>query len=467
MLPRLVVSGTGGDTGKTLVSLGLCLAWRDEGVPVAAFKKGPDYIDAAWLTWASGAAARNLDTFLMGFEEVDRAFREHAIPNGPNVIEGNRGLFDGASVEGTHSTAELARHLDAPVLLTLDATKMTRTAAAVALGCVRFDPRIRVAGVVLNRVASSRHESVARAAIEDACGVPVVGAIPRVRDPLPGRHLGLVTVQEHGRLAEVEQSLRGLIRSSLDLDAVAGIARSAPPMPRIDVPDPSRVPAGPEVTIGVLRDSAFTFYYPENLEALEAEGARIEFVSAIESTQLPAVDALYFGGGFPETHAEALSANRPLLDGVRAAARQGLPIYAECGGMMVLARSIRWQGVTYPMAGVLPLDMVVESRPQGHGYAEVVVDGDNPFFEQGTRLRGHEFHYSRVLGGDRVDTAFAMERGTGSFPGRDGIVVGNVLASYIHLHARGTPAWARGLVRSARDCVASPVASIDDPDSQQ
>jgi len=449
--PRLVIAGTGGDTGKTLVSLGLCLAWRDEGIPVVAFKKGPDYIDAAWLAWASGGVVRNLDTYLMDSADIVRAFQKHASIRGINVIEGNRGLYDGAGADGIHSTAELSVLLEAPVLLVVDATKRTRTTAAIVLGCIQFDPRVRIAGVVLNRIGSERHRRVTTEAIHETCGVPVVGAIPRLKggDPLPGRHLGLVTVQEHGQLARVEQRLVETARDSLDLAAIGDLARSAAELEEPPPATPEVIGGGP-VIVGVLRDSAFTFYYPENLEALEAQGAQLRFISALEDSTLPDIDALYIGGGFPETHGEALAGNRSLLDGVRRAALAGLPIYAECGGMMVLARSIRWQGQSLAMAGVLPMDMVVESRPQGHGYAEVEVDADNPFFPVGTKMRGHEFHYSRVQGEPDVHTAFAMKRGTGSFPGRDGVVIHNVLASYVHVHARSNPWWASGLVARAR-----------------
>ena len=449
--PRLVIAGTGGDSGKTLVSLGLCLAWRDEGIPVVAFKKGPDYIDAAWLAWASGGVVRNLDTYLMDTADVVHAFHQNASVRGVNVIEGNRGLYDGAGADGIHSTAELSVLLDTPVVLVVDATKRTRTTAAIVLGCIRFDPRVRIAGIVLNRIGSERHRRVTTDAIHETCGVPVVGAIPRLRggDPLPGRHLGLVTVQEHGQLAGVEQRLVEAVRGSLDLAAIADLARSATDLGEPPPPIPP-VAGGEPVVIGILRDSAFTFYYPENLEALEAQGAQLQFISALEDSTLPDIDALYIGGGFPETHGEALSDNRSLLDQIRRAALAGLPVYAECGGMMVLARSIRWQGRSLPMAGVLPMDMVVESRPQGHGYAEVEVDDDNPFFGVGMRFRGHEFHYSRVQGEPDIDTAFAMKRGTGSFPGRDGVVCHNVLASYVHVHARSNPWWASGLVGRAR-----------------
>ncbi len=451
--PRLVVAGTGGDSGKTLVSLGLCLAWRDEGFPVRAFKKGPDYIDAAWLAWATAGPARNLDTYLMGFDEVRRALCAHADPSGPNLVEGNRGLFDGAGPEGTHSTAALAKAIDAPVVLVLGVTKTTRTAAALAHGLATFDPELTLAGIVLNRVAGARHESVIRQAIADHTDLPVLGAIPAIRgdDPLPGRHLGLVTVQERTGLDAVRDRLLRIVRPALDLDALRRVAEAAGPLEVGKAAGGGVAVPGTPVRIGVLHDSAFHFYYPENLEALEALGGEIVPLSALESQRLPPLDALYVGGGFPETHAEALSANRSLREAVCRAAERWLPIYAECGGLMYLSEAIRWQGNDYPMAGVLPVRLVVERRPQGHGYAEVEVDSVNPYFERGTVLRGHEFHYSRLTeGGDTVRSVFAVRRGTGSLPGRDGLVRHNVLASYIHLHARGTQAWAEGLVARAR-----------------
>lgn len=465
--PRLVVAGLAGDAGKTLVSLGLLLALRERGTEVRAFKKGPDYIDAAWLSWASGHPARNLDTWLAGVPAVRRAFAAHAAPDGINVVEGNRGLFDGVDAEGTHSTAALAKALGAPVVLVVDARKATRTLAAPVLGCRALDPGLEIAGVVLNRVAGTRHESVARQAIEDACGVRVVGAIPRFEgEDLPGRHLGLVTPGEHEAVGRVRELALTVATRHLDLLAIEKIARDSSKRPPSDLaaddegcaaPSPARLPAGePRPRIAYLRDSAFSFYYPENLEALEAEGATLEAFSSLSDRALPAgVDALYVGGGFPETHAGRLSANRSLLDAIRAAAEAGLPIYAECGGLMLLARAIRCGDDHYLMAGVIPFDVEMCRRPQGHGYATLLVDKANAFFPVGSTLKAHEFHYSRIVAdglgeeGLRRATACAVARGTGCGWGRDGIVVNNVWAAYAHLHAGATPEWARGVIRAA------------------
>lgn len=452
-LPRVVVAGLGGDSGKTLISLSLLLLARKAGLRVAAFKKGPDYIDAAWLTWASGRPARHLDTWMMGPGAVIESFCACAEGDGLNVVEGNRGLYDGFDARGSHSTAELAKLLDAPVLLVLNATKMTRTAAALVLGCQQLDPEVSIAGVILDQVANRRHESVLRGAIESACAVPVLGAIPRARQEmlLPGRHLGLVMPEEHPQIGALEENILSLAGPSLDLGKILEIARLAPPMQRPPVEAQQALPNGQGLKIGFIRDTAFTFYYPENMEAIGRSGAVIETISSIADSRLPDdLDALYIGGGFPEVQGAALSANPSFLASLREAAEKGLPIYAECGGLMLLARAIHWNSHCYPMSGVLPFDVEVGAAPQGHGYTRLTVDQPNPFFALGTELRGHEFHYSRALPDTETPrTACAVQRGTGTFPGRDGVIVGNVWAAYTHLHALATPEWAAGMLRAA------------------
>ncbi|MEW5984686.1 MAG: cobyrinate a,c-diamide synthase [Acidobacteriota bacterium] len=453
--PRLVVAGLGGDAGKTLVSLALVQAARARGLDVRAFKKGPDYIDAAWLAWASGAPARNLDTYLMGVDGVRVSFARHAAGAALALIEGNRGLYDGVDAGGTHSTAELAKALDAPVILVVNATKMTRTVAALVLGCQRLDPHVRLAGVVLNQVSGPRHERVIREAVETTCGVPIAGVLPRLRDAalLPGRHLGLVPPEEHGGLDGFQTRLAELIGAHLDVDRIVMLAAQAPAT-RIDVPGLLRPrESGNGLRIGYLRDSAFTFYYPENLEILASAGATLVPISSLTAPELPPdLHALYIGGGFPETHAAAISANRAFLDDLRRRAEAGMPVYAECGGLMLLSRAIRQAGRVSPMAGIFAWEVELARTPQGHGYVELVVDTPNPFFPVGERLRGHEFHYSRIVAeGEAVPpTACTVLRGSGSVAGRDGVVAHQVWASYMHVHAAATPQWAEGLLSSAR-----------------
>lgn len=451
-MPRLLVAGLSGGSGKTLVTMGLLLLLRREGVSVRAFKKGPDYIDPAWLTWAADSPAHNLDTYLMGAERVCAAFARNGLENGINLIEGNRGLFDGFDAAGTHSSAVLARTLAAPVVLVVDASKMTRTAAALVLGCQRLDPQLSLRGVVLNNVTGRRHEQVLRAAIEESCGIPVVGALARMAiNPLPERHLGLVPPEEHGAVAQMHQKLLAMVEGRLDVDALLAIAHGAPPLsgcPREICVTPDAL----NLRIGYLRDSAFNFYYPENLEAIEKTGAELIALSPLRDRTIPGnLHALYIGGGFPETHARELAANTDFLAWLKRACAEGLPVYAECGGLMLLARNLIARGVRWPMAGVFPVDVEVCSTPQGHGYCELQVDRANPFFTQGADLRGHEFHYSRIAAApEDAQSACAVLRGTGCLPGRDFLLAYNVMAGYTHLHATAAPEWAPGMAKAAR-----------------
>jgi len=446
--PRLVVAGLSGDGGKTLVSLGLCRALADRGRVVQAFKKGPDYIDAAWLAAATGRPCRNLDPYLMEASAIGRALSAAA---GADflLVEGNRGLFDGVDAEGSHSTATLAKLLGAPVILVVNITKMTRTAAAAVLGSIHLDPALNLAGVILNRVGTARQERVVREAIESATGVPVFGAIPRLRgeDPLPGRHLGLVTAVEHPCRDQAIARAAAAVTDNVDLERIESVAAVAPEC-TIDVADV--LPGRARVTIGYFSDQAFSFYYPENLEALEAAGARLVAVSPSSDTALPEVDGLYIGGGFPEVHAARLADNRGFAESVKMRIESGMPVYAECGGLMYLARELRVGENVHPMSGVLDLEIEQMKRPQGHGYETIVIDRDNPFYPVGTELRGHEFHYSMVAsGGDLAGAVASVKRGTGVGSGRDGIVVGRVWASYLHVHASASPHWATGFLAAA------------------
>jgi cobyrinic acid a,c-diamide synthase len=454
--PRMVIAGLGGDSGKTLLSLGLLSSWRRQGLCIATFKKGPDYIDAAWLTRFSGTACRNLDTFLMGEPETHSAFFTHARGADAALVEGNRGLFDGIDARGQHSTAELAKLLDAPLLLILGVRKVTRTVAAMLLGCRTLDPDLKIAGVVLNRVAGERHERVVRESVESITGIPVIGALPVLPEGglLSGRHLGLVTPAENDRVVEIEEQLAGIVGNHVDCDRVLRMAREAPPIERLHGESgfPTGEPGSGGVRIGYFSDTAFTFYYPENLEALEHLGAELVPLSSLETHRLPPdLDALYIGGGFPETHAARIAGNRELFGSLSGAVEQGLPVYAECGGLIYLSKALKWDGREYPMAGVLPVTVELGQRPAGHGYCRMGVDRENPFFAVGTELTGHEFHYSRVVEHDgEIRSVFQVKRGCGALAGRDGLMRENVLATYLHLHARGNPAWSAGLVNAAR-----------------
>jgi cobyrinic acid a,c-diamide synthase len=449
--PRLVIAGLGGDTGKTALSVGLCRAWKKQGYRVVPFKKGPDYIDMGWMSCGAGYPCYNLDLFLMNQEQVLASFSLNTQNADIAVVEGNRGLYDGLDAEGSVSTAEIAKLLQAPVILIIDCTKVTRTVAALVLGCQTMDPDVPIKGVVINRLAGRRHEAVVRQSIERYCHVPVLGAIPKLQDiNFPGRHLGLVPPQEHPVADDAIEKAAEVVTEYLDLQQIWQIADKAP---SVSVREEHIIRAREQqVTIGVIHDSAFQFYYPENIETLARSGARIVEFSALTDSLPSPLDALYIGGGFPETHAPALSANYTLREAIRNAADAGMPIYAECGGLMYLAEELFWKGKEYQMAGVLPVSIGVSKKPQGHGYVIAEVKEANPFFKKGQILHGHEFHYSHVLNmteKEGVFFAFDMKKGEGIMNKKDGLCYRNVLATYAHIHAFGTVEWVEGMLNAA------------------
>jgi cobyrinic acid a,c-diamide synthase len=448
-LPRVMVAGLAGDSGKTLVALGLTKALRKRGSQVAAFKKGPDFIDAAWLARASGRQARNLDTFMMPREAVLTSLASCS-DSDLAVIEGNRGLYDGLDVEGSHSSAELAKLTKTPVILVVDTTKVTRTVAALVMGCLNMDPDVSIAGIILNRVGTKRQEALIRRAISEEVGLEVLGAIPRLQDQhLPSRHLGLVTSVEHSHADEALERVASVVEENIDLNQVVKLSQEASVLPVV-TKEKEPVRSRSTVRIGVLQDEAFSFYYPENLEVLEKAGAELVGISPLKDEAIPEIDGLYAGGGFPEVFAERLSQNHSLRESLRRRIEAGLPVWAECGGLMYLSLAVRTEGGEHPMVGSLPVTVKQTDRPQGHGYVEARVDFANPFLDEGLTLCGHEFHYSKLVGrSDHVKTVLSLQRGVGVGSGRDGIQKEGIVASYTHLHALGVPEWGPAFVRAA------------------
>ncbi|CAB1077532.1 Protein similar to cobyrinic acid a,c-diamide synthetase clustered with dissimilatory sulfite reductase [Olavius algarvensis Delta 1 endosymbiont] len=633
--PRLIIAALRGGSGKTILSIGVIAALHKRGQSVAAFKKGPDYIDAGWLALAAGRPCYNLDSFLLSPSDNLHSFLSHSTDNDISIIEGNRGLYDGIDLAGSTSTAELAKLIKCPVVLGVDCTKITRTMAAVVAGCSQFDPDVMIRGVILNRVANARHEKKLRDSIEHYCGMPVIGAVPKLDEQhFPERHLGLVPTPEHDWANHSIGAIAKIAEQHIDLEALIAIARDAPGLdgrdqrtegrgqrpegrgqrsedrgqrtedrgqktevrgqktedrgqktedrgqnteyrrqrsedrrqrtddrlqtseagnksaasdklrrakvgmrpatgsgePKSEIKDlntgnevsrpattdlsqassiespassnqhratsiehrasSSQQPASsiehrassiehrassiqhpvssiqhrassiqhPEtrieksaLRIGVIKDSAFQFYYPENIDALGKDGAEIVYVSPLKDRQLPRLHGLYIGGGFPETHAEQLAANADFNSQLKALAEDGFPIYAECGGLMYLGEQLVLENKSYPMVGILPVTFDFFKRPQGHGYTIIKVEGQNPYYDVGSEIKGHEFHYSRVSQRDsqKSELVFRMQRGAGIEKDRDGILYKNVLATYTHVHALGTPGWAPALVRNA------------------
>lgn len=457
-IPRLVIGAPHGRSGKTTVTMGLLAALVSRGLTVQPFKKGPDFIDPSWLTKVTGRACRNLDSFLMSRETIKTSLVNNSSGADISVVEGAMGLYDGVDLEGSGSTAQIAKAIESPVLLVLDTTRMTRSSAAIVMGFQHFDREVHIAGVILNKVARSRHENMLRSAIENYCGIPVLGVIPKGKQfTIPDRHLGLIPAAERDELARSVEEIGKAAREYLDLDRIIEVADAAVPLAPTVLEGKRDKAAEQKINkdkpvIGVIKDRAFTFYYPENLEALADAGAELLEIDSLHDPVLPNVDALYIGGGFPEVFAAELEANRGLRASLRQRIEDGLPVYAECGGLMYLGRHLTWKDKTYEMSGALPFDVVLTDKPQGHGYEVVEVTGDNGIFAPGTMVKGHEFHHSKVINLDnsRVRFALRVARGWGIDGDKDGLVYKNVLAAYNHIHALSEDQWATGMVRQAR-----------------
>jgi cobyrinic acid a,c-diamide synthase len=440
--PRIVVAGTHSGVGKTTVASGLMAALSSEGFRVAPFKVGPDFIDPSYHTLAAGGPGRNLDAFLSGPELMGPLFAHGARGADIAVIEGVMGLFDGKGGGDLASTAHVARLLEAPIVLVVDARAMSRSVAAMVHGYATFDPRSRIAGVVLNRVGSRVHETILRDAIKPL-GIPVLGVVGR-NDEIhtPDRHLGLVPVAE--RREEAARSLDALgkvISRSLNLDSMVRLARSAAPV-GVEAwsPESRDLDRSVGTRVAVATGPSFSFLYRENLELLDGAGAEVVTFDPTTEEELPAgTDALYLGGGFPETYAEALSTNWRMRESVQAFAAGGRPVVAECGGLLYLVRELDG----HPMCGVLDAEATMTDRLT-LGYREARALADSPLADRDANVRGHEFHYSAVEPGAGQRPAWEL-----AGRGQEGFVAGGVHASYLHTHWAATPELPRRLVREA------------------
>lgn len=435
-MSRLIISATHKSSGKTVISTALCALLKTAGLNPRPYKKGPDYIDPKWLAQAAEAPCYNLDFHVQTAEQIRATIARHSPPETFSLIEANKGLYDGVATDGSDSNAALAKLLYSPVIIVVDCEGITRGIAPLLLGYKNFDSQVQIGGVVLNRVGGERHRDKLVSALKEYTDIAVLGSIMKdQRLVLPERHLGLVPANEASDARQFIATVAEIIGGQIDLEAIVQLASTAPQLNDAATPNRTRTA---DITLGIFRDKAFGFYYPDDLETLEDCGAKLIFIDSLSDTRLAPTDGLIIGGGFPETQAPALERNQALRSEIKQAIENNLPVYAECGGLMYLTRSIQWRGKHFEMCGVLPADTEMSDTPYGRGYVEYTETDAMPWPQLShspdvANYRAHEFHYSRLVNvGQPFTTAYKLTRGAGLGNGADGIVYKNLLASYLH-----------------------------------
>lgn len=463
-MPHLLISAAHKSSGKTTLSIGICAELKRLGVNVQPFKKGPDYIDPLWLSRASGSPCHNLDFYTQSRDEILRSFSRYMVSAQIALIEGNKGLFDGLDLHGSNSNAALAVLLGAPVVLVLDTQGTTRGIAPLLLGYQAFDPDVCIAGVILNKVGGARHERKLREIVEYYTDIKVIGAVQRTPAlEIVERHLGLMPSNESMTAAAQIEAIRSVVQEQVDLDLLRNVAGSAQaPAFTLDAEDNDLL-AGARLRIGIALDEAFGFYYASDLEAFEREGAELVPFSPITDSRLPTVDGIFIGGGFPEMRMQELESNTDMRHALSAFVETGRPLYAECGGLMYLARKLTWEAKSCNMVGVVPGDAVMYERPQGRGYVRLRETGRFPWpgsATPGTEVAAHEFHYSRLEHLKPGQTfAYRVLRGTGIDGEHDGLVYKNMLASYAHIRDVEGYRWVRRFLDHVRCSIGGPEPS--------
>ena len=457
-MQRILISAAHKSSGKTTLSIGLCAALQARGLSVAPYKKGPDYIDPMWLSRASKKDCHNLDFQTMSNDEILATVSLYSKEADISIIEGNKGLFDGVALDGSNSNAAIAELTKSPVILVIDTQGMTRGIAPLLLGYQAFNKNINIAGVILNKVGGPRHEKKLRDVITEYTDITVVGAVPRLDDlNITERHLGLIPSNEANDTNDVIAKIANIIEQHVDLDLFIQIASKAGALPETDY---KIVTANKPINlkVGIARDAAFGFYYPGDLNAFRSEGVELIEFDTLNDKDLPNVDALFIGGGFPESWMSELEANSSLHQQIKEAIESGLPAYAECGGLMYLSQSISWKGKVAKMVGVIPADIEMNDKPQGRGYVSLQQTDNNLWKNDNASqaIFAHEFHYSGFKNlhdleeNAEIKYAYDMKRGSGITGIHDGLVYKNLLANYAHLRDTSKYHWVSDFVEFIR-----------------
>lgn len=460
-MQRLLISAAHKSSGKTTLTLGLCAALNARGLKVQPYKKGPDYIDPMWLSRASNRDCHNLDFQTMSDDEMLATVSHYSDDADISLIEGNKGLYDGVAVDGSNSNAAVAELTKTPIVLVIDTTGMTRGIAPLLLGYQSFNNNIKIAGVILNKVGGPRHEKKLRDVIEQYTDISVIGAIPRLDElNITERHLGLIPSNEVTNTNDVISTISVAIEKYVDLDLLLKISSQAESLPNTSYQLNTNQKPG-TLKIAIARDAAFGFYYPGDLNAFRAEGVELIEFDTLKDKNLPDVDALFIGGGFPESWMEALEANKTLRMQIKERIESGMPAYAECGGLMYLCKNVFWKDKQSEMVGVIDADIIMNKRPQGRGYVclkrttdflwnKNIADNDN------TQISAHEFHYSGFKDIESVESnpsikyAYEMKRGSGISGMHDGLIYKNLLANYAHLRDTSRYHWVSDFVEFIR-----------------
>jgi cobyrinic acid a,c-diamide synthase len=445
-MASLFISAAHKSSGKTTVSIGLCAALAGRGLRVQPFKKGPDYIDPIWLGMAAGRPCYNLDFFTAGRQETLEDFARRSQSADISIIEGNKGLHDGLDLDGSNSNAALAKALKSPVILAIDARGTMRGIAPLLVGYQVFDSEVNIAGVIVNMTGGSRHESKLRAAVEHYTDIPFLGALDKDSSiSLDEQHIGLIPGYEDPHSKTKIANIAEAVNNHIDLDQVIEIANTAIDN-QLVFSKPEKIANFSGLSIGIAQDPAFGFYYPGDLDAMRATGAEIISINTFTDTELPPIDGLFIGGGFPERHATELQANSKLRGLIKSAIENGLPTYAECGGLMYLCRRLKWRDKSFDMVGVIDADTSMHEKSCGRGYVKLEENRDTTLWPSATGstalIHAHEFHYSSIDGLPANSRfAYAVRRGSGLDQQNDGLIYKNLLASYTHLRNTHATPW--------------------------